>query len=54
MEFADSIKSELLELFSKVVGTSEAETCFEKQLCAPRNTDSAILQKSKGKDLNVA
>jgi len=48
------MKSEQLELSSKVVGTSEAEIHFEPQLCTPRNTHSAILQNTEGKDLNAA
>lgn len=47
MEFADPIKSEQLELSSKVVGTSEAEICVETQLCTPGNAHSAILQNNK-------
>lgn len=52
--FADSIKSAQLEFLVKVVGTSEAATHFEKPLWTLRNTHSALLQNTEGKDLNVA
>ena len=54
MAFADSIKSEQLEFLIKVVGTSEAATYSEKLLQTRRNTNSALLQYTEGKDLNVA
>jgi len=54
MAFADSIKSEQLEFLIKVVDTSEASTNFEKLFRTQRNTHSAILHYTEGKDLNVA
>lgn len=53
MAFSDSIKSAQLELLVKVVCTSGAATHFGKSLWTERNTHSAILQYTDGKDQNV-
>lgn len=51
--FSDSIKSAQLEFLVKVVCTSGAATHFGKSLWTERNTHSAILQYTDGKDPNV-